>query len=375
MSTPTGAALAVAAPFLAAALLASSCSGESGLRCKGGDFYLDGDEFTSCDQCSSADCGFSSNVTQSCTYPGGVQQCRVTSGRVTAQCGAQTATLLISDGVAHCAGAAAADQGGGSGGASEDDAPPGSGSGGMPGRGPLPGTGGGAVMGGSGGRSPAATGGGGGGERGGAGGIIVVGSGGNGGSGGRGGVAGTGGANAAACPAVGAAKLTDFSDWDGASQLWGSAPGITGAVAGFGALGGSLTAAVDVTAQNLHAMGSLVPDPALGISIVGVVLPFLACADASAYGGVALALSGTLGEASASVGVTTRSTMCTTGACTPASAPISGTGLVAVRWSDLAGAAPAPFDPREVTGIQVVLTGRASARVDFRIDDVSFLPK
>ena len=89
--------------FFVAATMAVSCGDDdAGLKCKSGDFYLDGKEFTSCDQCASDDCGFEGDVTEVCTYPNGVQHCEVTSGTVTAHCGGQTATAVISDGVYAC---------------------------------------------------------------------------------------------------------------------------------------------------------------------------------------------------------------------------------------------------------------------------------
>ena len=89
--------------LLVAAVAVASC-GDSGLTCKSGDFYLDGDKFTSCSQCSSSDCGFESNVSETCTYPGGVQRCTVSSGTVTAHCAGETATVVISNGVYSCGG-------------------------------------------------------------------------------------------------------------------------------------------------------------------------------------------------------------------------------------------------------------------------------
>src|SRR4029079_13970197 len=96
--------------LLVAAGFAASCGGggASGLRCKGGDFYLGADEFTDCAQCPSSDCAFEGNVSQVCTYPNGVQHCTITSGTVTAHCGAQRATVTISDDVYSCAGSTSA---------------------------------------------------------------------------------------------------------------------------------------------------------------------------------------------------------------------------------------------------------------------------
>lgn len=91
--------------IVALGFLTPSCDGEeSGLYCKDGSFYLDGEAFESCAQCPSSDgCGFRSNVQQVCSYPNGVQQCRVTSGTVVASCNGQTATLKIENGRGVCA--------------------------------------------------------------------------------------------------------------------------------------------------------------------------------------------------------------------------------------------------------------------------------
>jgi hypothetical protein len=90
--------------LVVAATIVSSCGDdESGLKCKSGQFYLDGEEFTSCDQCAeSDDCGFEANITQLCSYPGGVQRCVESSGTVKAHCAGETAKLLISDGEYSC---------------------------------------------------------------------------------------------------------------------------------------------------------------------------------------------------------------------------------------------------------------------------------
>jgi hypothetical protein len=371
---------------LAAGAVAASCGGsESGLKCKGGDFYLDGREFSSCDQCPSENCGFQSSYSQVCTYPNGVQRCTVTSGTVVARCGDQTATVVIRDGQYSCGSGSGTGAGSGSSDGSGGMAPPSGAGGGRPFGtggasglgtggagpdggiiiGPRPGTGGTAAGAGTGGRSVVGPG-----TGGATGGATVLA---DGGPPVDGGAPATDGGAGAPCRVAPRAEITDFSDWDETARLWGTAPGLRGTAAAFGALGGSLTMTVDGTAQNLHAVGSFVPDPALSFSIVGVVFPFEACVDASAYDGVQLDVAGTLGGATVQIGVSTRSNACPT--CMAGAAMTLGEGLNTVRWSDLVGASPNPFDPREVSGIQVVLTGRTSTPVDFRIDDLSFVPK
>lgn len=98
---PFGAIVLIAA---AATSLLSCGGGDSGVSCKDGTFYLDGEEFTSCSQCPSDDCGFTFNGTRVCTYTNGVQHCTVTSGTQTARCAGQTATQVISNGQIACAG-------------------------------------------------------------------------------------------------------------------------------------------------------------------------------------------------------------------------------------------------------------------------------
>jgi hypothetical protein len=90
--------------FIVGSVAASCGSGgdDAGLKCKSGGFYLDGQEFTSCSQCSSSDCGFESDTSQTCTYPNGVQNCTVSSGTITARCAGQTATVVISNGTQSC---------------------------------------------------------------------------------------------------------------------------------------------------------------------------------------------------------------------------------------------------------------------------------
>ena len=98
-------------------IITAACgsNGESGLKCKSGDLYLDGKQFTSCSQCQSDDCGFEDHSSETCTYPNGVQECTVSNGTVTARCAGQTATVVISNGV-HSCGASTSDGGSGGGG-------------------------------------------------------------------------------------------------------------------------------------------------------------------------------------------------------------------------------------------------------------------
>jgi hypothetical protein len=96
-----------AAFFVVGISVFASCGGAdsesvSGLRCKSGDFYLDGKEFSDCSQCPSADCGFDEDADQTCTYPNGVQHCTVVSGTVVARCAGQTATIVIANGQYSC---------------------------------------------------------------------------------------------------------------------------------------------------------------------------------------------------------------------------------------------------------------------------------
>jgi hypothetical protein len=195
-----------------------------------------------------------------------------------------------------------------------------------------------------------------------------------GGTGGAGGATGTGGSTGVACAPAGSENVTDFSDWNPNTQRFGSAGRIEGTVAGFGALGGQLTATVDTAAQNVHATGSLTLEPGSTFAIAGVVIAFNACVDASLYGGVQIDLEGSLGGASASLAIGSSAYSCS--GCYPPNAPITGTGAITVRWSDLLGGSPAkPIDPRNIDSVQLVLTAQANTSVDFRIDDVKFVSK
>lgn len=74
------------------ALVTLGCGG-GGLTCEDGDFYLDGEKFTHCNQCPDDNCSFRTHKT--CTYG----SC---SGTVTAYCGDQSATLSFSGSKRTC---------------------------------------------------------------------------------------------------------------------------------------------------------------------------------------------------------------------------------------------------------------------------------
>jgi hypothetical protein len=106
-------AFIVSSAFVSACGSSAHSHAPAGLSCKSGSFYLDGQAFTSCDQCTSTDCKFEFSGDQTCTYPNGVQRCSVENGTETAHCAGEVAILSISDGNASCEGSA---PGGGSGG-------------------------------------------------------------------------------------------------------------------------------------------------------------------------------------------------------------------------------------------------------------------
>jgi hypothetical protein len=80
--------------FLAMLCFAGCGSGGGGLECEGGDFYLDGHLFTSCDQCSNPDsCDFSTSTHYSYDSYGNVSS---QSGTTTAHCNGKSATVRFS---------------------------------------------------------------------------------------------------------------------------------------------------------------------------------------------------------------------------------------------------------------------------------------
>jgi hypothetical protein len=216
-----------------------------------------------------------------------------------------------------------------------------------------------------------------------------TGTGGGTGSGGIAGTAGAGGRGAGgstgagfACVAAQApnATVTDFTDGTSAGR-WGTAPtSLTGGISQYHNAGGTITSAIDVTAHNLHMMGSV-------MGYAGVVVYFDLCTDAARFTGVQFTVAGDLGGCALELQVNTNSDKliepsgmkgtCAATCTNPHKNNIVVTGTapqpIVVHWTDITGGTPVPFGAtsnQELVALQWQLTSATSCTADITIDDI-----
>ena len=205
---------------------------------------------------------------------------------------------------------------------------------------------------------------------------------------------GTGGVSGFSCstPVMATATLTDFSDWNGTTGRWGTAPGITGRIFGYHGAASTHTATVDTTAGAFHLTGTVMPaTPTTSDGYIGGGLQFDSCATAASFTGIQFDVAGSTGGCLLEVQLQTYAdrpaTQSPSGGCASAcSSPVkrnlATSGTVTAMFGDLTGGAPSPFSAAELVQIQWQLTIppgvdggiQTPCTVDMTFDNVKFVP-
>ena len=205
-----------------------------------------------------------------------------------------------------------------------------------------------------------------------------AGTGGGGGAGTGGGGGGTVLSCAAPVPPM-AGAVTDFSDWNVATQRFGSPGGIVGTIFSYAGTGSTATGAVDSVAGNLHHTATLIAG-----GYAGAGLSFGVCATAAAHNAVQFSITGSLGGCVLEFQAQTYSDKSTTlgGGCVAASCifPVRSNlaispSAITVPFEGLTGGAPKPFNAAEIVGLQWQVTNptQTPCTVDIRVDNIKFL--
>ncbi len=242
---------------------------------------------------------------------------------------------------------------------------------------------------GSGGAAGGAGGGGGGANAGAGGGAGGIGNGGGAmGGGGPGGAAGMAGAPfsciAPVTPVNGV--VTDFADWNPATQMFGGSGPLAGALFSYAGTGSTATVVVDTGARNLHFTAAVA-----AANYAGFGLSFDACTSAASYNAVQFSIAGTVGGCALELQAQTYSDKavdiggdCVSGCNLPVKKNLPTTTVAAtvtVPFADLTTGAPRPFNAAEIVGLQWQITvplppdggAQRPCAVDLRLDDIKYL--